>query len=102
VKEIEVRTPVTLSLIALFLANCAITDPYTRPGVWRPERVNEADLRVMVVSPADLALGVAAAGGDGQQAAAALDRMRNDKPRVLPNSGLAKIVPIVVGGSQSQ
>jgi hypothetical protein len=34
---------------------------------------------------------------DGRQAAAALDRLRNDKPRLLPDSAIAKVVPINSG-----
>ena len=38
--------------------------------------------------------------GNGQQAAAALDRYRNDKVRPLPDSAVAKILPVAIGGSQ--
>ena len=86
---------------ALTLSGCDMTDPYLREGVWRPNGANEANLRAMVVAPADLARGVSAPGGDGQQAAAALDRYRNDKVRPLPDSALAKVVAISAGsGSQ--
>jgi hypothetical protein len=54
----------------------------------------------MVVSPSDLARGVGTTSGDGQQAAAALDRQRQDKPRSLPDSAVAKIVPIASGETQ--
>ena len=56
----------------------------------------------MVVSPSDLARGVSSTDGNGQQAAAALDRYRNDKVRLLPDTGLAKIVPIASGSQGSQ
>ena len=87
-----------ICVAALTLSGCDLTDPYSREGVWR---ANEANLRAMVVSPADLARGVSAPGGDGQQAAAALDRYRNDKVRPLPDSAVAKVVAISAGsGSQ--
>jgi hypothetical protein len=90
-----------ICVAALTLSGCNMTDPYSREGVWRPNGANEANLRAMVVSPADLARGVSAPGGDGQQAAAALERYRNDKVRALPDSALAKVVPISTGsGSQ--
>jgi hypothetical protein len=86
---------------ALTLSGCDMTDPYLREGVWRPNGSTEANLRAMVAAPADLARGVSAPGGDGQQAAAALDRYRNDKVRPLPDSALAKVVAISAGsGSQ--
>jgi hypothetical protein len=89
-----------LHFIALLaLAACDVTDPYLRDGVWRPDGTNDANLRAMVASPSDLVRGVSSAGGDGQQAAAAIDRYRNDKMRLLPDSGIAKLVPIS-GGTQ--
>jgi type IV pilus biogenesis protein CpaD/CtpE len=92
-----------LCLVALILAvaGCEATDPYHREGVWRPNDANEANLRSMVAVPSDLVLGASSLDGDGQQAAKALDRVRNDKMRALPDSAVAKIVPIATGsGSQ--
>jgi hypothetical protein len=85
--------------LPLLLAACAAADPYEREGVWRPNGANDVNLRAMVVSPSDLVRGVDSTGSDGQQAAAALDRQRLDKPRVLPDSAIAKIVPVSSGGS---
>jgi type IV pilus biogenesis protein CpaD/CtpE len=87
-----------LGIAALALAGCDAIDPYHRQGVWRPDDANDANLRAMVVSPSDLVRGVEGAGGDGQQAAAALDRYRNDKMRPLPDSAIAKVVPVSSGG----
>lgn len=84
-------------IAVLALAGCDMTDPYLREGAWRPNDANEANLRVMVAAPSDLVRGVSSAAGDGQQAAAALDRYRSDKPRQLPESSVAKIVPVSCG-----
>ena len=90
---------ILLSVLALLmLAGCAATDPYLRDGLWRPNGANEFNLRVMVASPSDLVRGTPSEG-NGQQAAAALDRYRNDKVRQLPDSAVAKITP-VSGGTQ--
>jgi type IV pilus biogenesis protein CpaD/CtpE len=86
-------------IVLLFLVGCDAADPYLRDGVWRPNGANEADLRAMVASPSDLVRGVAS-HGDGQQAAAALDRYRNDKVRPLPDSAIAKVVPVSSGAQQ--
>jgi type IV pilus biogenesis protein CpaD/CtpE len=91
--------PIPCIGVLLLLAGCAATDPYTREGIWRPNGANDANLRAMVVSPSDLVRGVGSTGGDGQQAAAALDRQRQDKPRVLPDSAIAKITPVASGGN---
>jgi hypothetical protein len=55
----------------------------------------------MVVSPSDLVRGVPSQS-DGQQAAAALDRYRNDKVRLLPDSAIAKVTPVSSGSQSSQ
>jgi hypothetical protein len=86
-------------LALLVLAGCDFTDPYLRDGVWRPNGANEINLRAMVASPSDLVRGTPSQGS-GQQAAAALDRQRNDRLRPLPDSGVAKISPVSSGTQQ--
>ncbi len=89
-----------LSLLALLvLAGCDVTDPYMREGTWRPNGANESNLRAMVAAPSDLVRGTPSEG-NGQQAAAALDRYRNDKVRPLPDSAVAKITPVSSGTQQ--
>jgi hypothetical protein len=95
------RMPVCIGLV-LLLAACDLTDPYARDGVWRPDGTNDVNLRAMVASPADLARGVSSLDGDGQQAAAALDRQRLDRMRRLPDSAIAKVVPVSAGGGETQ
>jgi type IV pilus biogenesis protein CpaD/CtpE len=70
-----------------------------RDGMWRPNGANESNLRAMVASPSDLVRGMPSEG-NGQQAAAALDRYRNDKVRLLPDSAVAKITPVSSGTQQ--
>lgn len=88
-----------LCVLVVALAGCNAIDPYIREGTWRPNDSNEANLRAMVASPSDLVRGVEGPG-NGQLAAAALDRYRNDKVRQLPESGVAQVVPIATGGTQ--
>ncbi len=83
--------------VLLGLAGCADTDPYSREGIWRPSGTNEANLRAMVANPADLARGVGDGMGDSHQAEAAIERLRADKVKALPASGIAQIS--VTGGS---
>lgn len=78
-------------LLLLSLAACAFTDPYERPGTWRPTGANEANLRAMLAEPAHLQRGVAATGMDGAQAAAAIERLRQDKVKPLPASAVARV-----------
>src|SRR5262249_38782134 len=96
------RMPIRLLMCVavLSLGACGLTDmidPYQRQGMWRPDDANEDNLRAMVASPSDLVRGVSSNGSDGQQAAAALDRVRNDKMGVLPDSAIAKVTPVASG-----
>lgn len=88
--------------LLLVLVGCDATDPYKREGLWRPTYANDVNLRAMVASPTDLVRGVDSSDGDGQQAAAALDRQRQDKMRELPESAIAKVVPIQGGSGDVQ
>jgi hypothetical protein len=88
--------PITLFLL-LCLAGCDATDPYSRPGVWRPSGANDANLRAMVAAPSDLALAPPASPADGALSVAALARLRQDRVRPLLNSGLARITPVDSG-----
>jgi type IV pilus biogenesis protein CpaD/CtpE len=81
------------------LAGCNQIDPYTRPGNWRPNGANDANLRAMVAVPADLAVATPASPADGSLAAMAVARLRTDTVRGLPDSGLAEITPISGGSS---
>ena len=86
----------TLLLLAL-LAGCAEIDPLTRPGTWHPLGANDLNLRAMLANPQDLQRGVPLADADGMVVAAAAHRYRTGKVRTLPESGLAKIVPVASG-----
>ncbi len=75
-----------------WLAACSpATDPLYRDGLWEPSHVNRANLTLMVANPADLARGTGTTGSDGQTAAAAVDRLRNDKVKKLPAADIAAI-----------
>jgi len=97
---LPVLLPVLLPL-ALALAACSQTDPYTREGVWHPNGANEANLRAMVAVPADLATATQAGPADGGMAAAALDRLRHDRVRPLPDSAVADVT-VSSGGATQQ
>jgi hypothetical protein len=83
-----------LLLLLVVVTGCHQLDPYQREGVWRPNGANAADLRAMVAVPADLAAGRPAAPANGGLAAEALDRLRQDRVRPLPDSAVAQVQPI--------
>jgi hypothetical protein len=66
-------------------------DPLTREGLWRPSHINRDNLALQVANPADLTRGTGTTGGDGQIAAAAIDRLRNDKLKKLPASDISSV-----------
>jgi type IV pilus biogenesis protein CpaD/CtpE len=72
-------------------AGCAATDPLTDPLAWRPSGANEANLQAELADPADAFRGRQAAGGDGQSAAEAVRRLRADRVKALPDSGLSDL-----------
>jgi hypothetical protein len=65
------------------LAGCAQTDPYQRPGMWRPDAVNDGNIAAMVQDPRDLVRGHPAQGPEWTTGTAAVDRLWQDKPRPL-------------------
>ena len=92
--------PVALLLpLLLSLAGCDPNqiDPYLRDGNWRPNGANAANLRAMVAVPADLVVARPAAPADGGLAAEVLDRLRHDRVKPLPDSGVAQVVPVSNG-----
>ena len=64
----------------LLLSGCAATDPFHRPGAWRPEGVNQANIAAMVARPADLLRGRDAGGTDSPLATAAVTRLWEGAP----------------------
>ncbi len=89
-----------LLLLLLPLAACDNLDPFNRAGVWRPAGANDANLQAMVDEPNDLVAGRGARGSDGQMAGQAVERLRTDRVRALPASGVSQIVPTGPGGQQ--
>ena len=78
--------------LLIVLAGCAATDPLQNPGDWHPDGINETNIAAEVVNPADLRHGRDPTGGaDGEQAAAAVLRLRTGHPRPLPDSSLSDL-----------
>jgi hypothetical protein len=96
-----VRLTTLLLPLLLSLGGCNHTDPYLRDSNWRPNGTNAANLRAMVAVPANLITATQTGPADGNLAAAALNRLRHDQVRPLPDSGIAQIVP-VAGASPGQ
>jgi type IV pilus biogenesis protein CpaD/CtpE len=80
-----------LSLLLLGLAGCAAQDPYRRDGVWRPAAANEQNLRAMVAVPSELTRGTELTPTEGHAAADAVERLRTDRVRELPVTGVSRI-----------
>ena len=70
-----------------FLAGCNALEPYDKVGAWHPTAVNDANLALMAVNPADLVYGQGTKPADGIAAAAPIDRLRRDHVKPLPDSG---------------
>jgi type IV pilus biogenesis protein CpaD/CtpE len=92
----------TAICLLLATASCGPQyDPLTREGLWHPSHINHANLTLQVANPGDLVRGTGTTGGDGQMAAAAVDRFRNDKVKKLPDSDIAQISAGSSGGNNT-
>jgi hypothetical protein len=81
-----------LLLAALGLGGCtAMNDPWDRPGAWRAQGANDANLRAMVADPADLIAGRGTDRRVGPGAADAVDRLYRDRVRALPDTDIARV-----------
>jgi hypothetical protein len=76
-------------------------DPLLREGLWYPDHANRANLVATVANPADLVRGSSSSGTDGQLAAAAVERLRNDKLKPLPASDVADVTASSSGANNS-
>jgi hypothetical protein len=73
--------------VMTFLTGCDALEPYNRVDAWQPTAVNDANLALMAVNPADLVYGQGTKPSDGITAAAPIDRLRRDHVKPLPDSG---------------
>ncbi|MFH5925636.1 hypothetical protein [Roseomonas xinghualingensis] len=67
---------------ALLLASCG-PEAVDRPGTWQATGLNDRNLRAMLADPAHAGRGTGAVGSRGDTAAAAAQRLREDKLRPL-------------------
>ena len=93
--------PPCLLASALALTACQSTDPYVRPGQWRPLGANSDNLAAMVANPRDLLAGHGQTISDGQLAADAVTRLRDGTVRPLPNTGVSQLKINDFGNSPS-
>lgn len=91
-----------LSVLApLTLAGCgAAGDPYAREGTWHATGVNDANLRVMLVDPGDLAQGRGADNYLAAEAAPPIHRLFTDARYPLPTESASGIVANTGGVQQ--
>ena len=71
--------------LLVMLTGCEERDPLRRTDVWYPTGANAANIAAMVANPNDLIRGRGAHGGDGTEAATAVDRLWTDKTKPLPH-----------------
>jgi hypothetical protein len=81
-------------LLPLALAGCGALDPYGCECVWRPAGVNEQNLAVMAARPAERVLGTGEERAAGAAAAGAVERLRADRVKPLPDIGVARIITL--------
>ena len=86
---------------AITIAGCAAIDPYEKPGVWRPMGANDLNRELQVSRPTDLVQGRGVIDSDGQAAAAAVDRLRQDHVKALQDIDISGVGSSSGGSSGS-
>jgi hypothetical protein len=77
-----------LALLALAmpaLGGCQAIDSGARADVWHPTGANAGNIAAMAARSTDLIAGRSASGGDARTAVDAVERVRTDHPKPLPN-----------------
>jgi hypothetical protein len=81
-----------VTFLLLTLAGCDRFDPLTRADLWHPMGANAQNIAAEVANPADLAEGrEATRGDDGQLADAAVQRLRLNRLKPLPDSSTTEM-----------
>jgi type IV pilus biogenesis protein CpaD/CtpE len=84
------------------LSGCDNLEAYQNNTSWHPTGANAANLAAEVVNPVDLTYGQPAAPSDGLAAAAAIDRLRHDHVKPLPDGdSITSAVPTPAAGLTS-
>lgn len=86
-------------LVLAMLGGCAVyDDPFERPGTWRVENTNEANLAAMVNDKRHLVEGVGDSASPAVLSAEAVHRLLTDHVKPLPNTGLSPLSSSSQGG----
>jgi hypothetical protein len=93
------RKKLYLGAALLGLAGCDQIDPLYRDGTWHPGHNNRVDLTLQAAYPADLVRGSGAHSSDGILAAAAVQRLHDNKVKKLPQNGTSDVIATSQGGN---
>jgi hypothetical protein len=72
-----------LAFMAAFMLTGCGPEPLERPGTWHAGGLNDQNLRAMLAEPPHALRGIGAPDSRGDNAAAAVERLRQDKLRPL-------------------
>ncbi len=81
--------PLLIAAPLLLLAGCH--DPFDWPGTWNASQVNAVNVAAQAADWRDLARGHGDPGADGQEATAAVDRLRRGAVRALPDTSTSDL-----------
>lgn len=80
-----------VALFGLAAGTGGCTDAFDRPGTWNPSGVNDANLQVMVVDPAQLRRGVGSATARGQAGSQPITALEAGQRPRLPSTQLSTV-----------
>lgn len=80
-----------LSLLGSAAGAAGCTDAFDRPGTWNPSGVNESNLQVMAVDPAQIRRGVGSTTARGQAGSAPISALEAGQRPRLPSTQLSTV-----------
>ena len=96
---------------SLLIASCMVLpalgllggcqEPFDATGTWNPAQVNQLNVAAQAADWHDLAYGHGDPGADGQEAAAAVDRLRKGTVKSLAAATVSDVASQSAGGGSS-
>ena len=85
------RSLVCIALLAALTSCKGYDDPFQRPGTWRTENVNDANIAAMAVDKHQLVMGINDPASPGVLSAEAVKRLLTDHVKPLPSTEIGPV-----------
>lgn len=85
------RLGLVMTVTAVSATGCTDVPEIDRPGTWKPQGINDQNLRAMLVDPRDAYSGAAAVTSRGNEGSRAVTRLLTDRRRPLLDASISRI-----------